>query len=149
MALNRLPTSLEPIGTFSDGQVPVIANKDWYLFWNSLSSVLGNLINGVLGFTSESGVTATGTVQGDAFVMVTEWVEVSITPVNSGVLLQGFGAGVASTVFNEGLNTLKVYPPVGARIDALAINAPYSLPTTKMQTFYQTQAAQWRSTQLG
>lgn len=151
MALNKLPTSLEPIGFFgtSEDKVPVTVEAVWYLFFNSLSALLDNLINGVLGFTAESGVTAVGTTQVTAFVMTTEWVEVNVTPLGSGVMLQDFGTGVPSSVFNEGLNTLKVYPPVGKQIDSLGVNNPYPLPTTKMQTFFQTQDARWRSTQLG
>lgn len=147
--LNKVPTSLEAISTFGSGKVPTYVESVWYKFFQSLSSVLSNLVDGVLGFTSDSGATATGVTQGDALMMTTEWIEVTTTPAGSGVMLQPFGPGVPSSVFNQGLNSLKVYPSGGARIDALAINAPYPLPAGKMQVFSQVTNTQWLSTQLG
>jgi hypothetical protein len=147
--LNKVPTSLEPIAKFGDANVPTMVTREWYLFFQSLALILGNLVGGVLGFTTETGVTATGTTQGTAVVMTTEWIEVTTTPLNSGVMLQNFGPGVPSTVFNEGANSLKIYPSVGSQIDALGANAPYPLPAGKMQTFFQTANTQFRSTQLG
>lgn len=148
---NEIPASLEPIGVLQlgDKQLSVVTPPVWYKFFASLSNLLQNLTNGVLAFTSEDVITAAGTTQATAYALTTEWAEVTITPANSGVKLAAFGAGVPNTVFNEGVNALKVYPPVGAQIDALGVNAPYSLPTAKMQTFYQTGNAQFRSTQLG
>lgn len=149
--LNQIPSSLEPIAELKLGEKTfgVSVTAVWYKFFVSMSAVLGNLIGGVLGFTSSNDVTATGTVQADAVALATEWSVVTTTPVNSGVIVAAFGAGVPNTVFNRGVNTLKVYPPVGSQIDALGINAPYPLAANKMQTFYQTDTAEFLSTQLG
>lgn len=101
------------------------------------------------GATVQTGLAATGTTQGDALGLTRGWSEVTTTPVNSGVVIPALGIGLASTVFNEGANALKIYPPVGGQIDALGVNAPYLLATTKMQSLFQLTATQWRSTQLG
>lgn len=149
--LNDVPTSLEPIAGLQLGnkRMEVTVSAVWYKFFVSVSVILKNLIGGVLGFTSENGAVATGTTQATALAMTTEWIEVTTVPAGSGVVLNGFGAGVPSVVFNEGANALKVYPPVGNQIDALGVNVAYLLPAAKMQTFYQTGNQQFRSTQLG
>lgn len=149
--LNKIPADLEPIATLQLGNkaLSVTVSAVWYQFFVSLSAVLSNLIGGVLGFSSKTGLIATGGTQATALALATEWAEITTTPAGSGVLLRGFGAGVPSTVFNVGGNTLKVYPPVGGQIDALGVNAPYGLVNNKMQAFNQTSPSQWRSTQLG
>lgn len=147
--LNKVPTSLEPISTFGDKRVPTTVENVWYLFFQSLSSVLSNLVDGVLGFTTESGVEATGNSQATAFPVSTEWVQVSDTPAGSGILLLGFGPGVPCSVFNNGVNALDVYPPVGSGIDALGVNIPYSLAVGKMQVFSQVTETQFESMKLG
>ena len=149
--LNDIPTSLEAIADLQlgDKRMGVAVTAVWYKFFVSLSAVLSNLVGGVLGFTSQSGVTAVGTTQATAFPMSTEWVVITTTPLNGGVKLAGFGAGTPSQVFNRGANPLKVYPPVGGQIDALGVNNPYVLAATKMQNFSQTGVGQFYSTQLG
>lgn len=149
--LNEIPTSLEPVGklTLGNKELDIFVSSVWYKFFVSLSDLLSNLVGGVLGFSSESNITATGTTQADAYPLTTEWAEITTTPVGSGVILNGFGAGVASTLFNMGANSLDVYPPPGAQIDALGLNVPYPLPAAKTQIFNQTATDQWRSTQLG
>lgn len=143
---NQLPTSSEPIGTFGEKSVPVFMGENWYQFFAKLASLL---IGGELGFSVESTATATGTTQGTALVMQTEWIEVTTTPLNSGVMLGAFGAGVPSTVFNRGANPLRVYPPVGSQIDTLGVNGAYGLAAGKMQTFSQVEDTEFLSTQLG
>lgn len=106
-------------------------------------------VGSTAGATIATGLTATGTVQGDALVLTHNWNEVTTTPLNSGVVVPNLGAGQGSTMFNEGANPLKVYPPVGGQIDALGVNAPYVLASIKMQSLFQLTATQWRSTQLG
>lgn len=147
--LNKVPTSLVPIGTFGDRKIPVTVDNSWYLFFQSLSSLISNLVDGVLGFTVENGATATGNSQATALQMTTEWIEVTVTPAGSGVMLQTFGPGVPSSVFNRGVNTLEVYPSVGAQIDARGVNAPYPLAAGKMQVFSQTENELFLSMQLG
>lgn len=147
--LNQVPASLEPIGTFGGADVPVSVASVWYQFFQSLSSIVGNIVGGVLGFTLDGSVTAAGTVQADATELTTEWSAVTVTPINSGVVLNDFGAGVPQTVFNLGAHTLKIYPFAGAQVDALGANAAYLLASNKMQVFSQTGDTQFQSMQLG
>lgn len=148
---NEIPASLEPVASLQlgDKELKVFATAVWYKFFTSLSSLLQNLTGGVLAFTTETDTTAAGLTQGTAYVLTTEWVEVTTTPIGSGVRLAAFGPGVPNVVFNAGINTLRVYPPVGSQIDALGVNSPYLLAATKTQTFNQIGNARFRSTQLG
>lgn len=93
----------------------------------------------------DSTVTAAGTTQATATQLATDWVVVATTPANSGVILEDFGEGYNSLIFNRGANTLKVYPPIGAQIDALGTNNPYSLATVSSRDFYQVSATQFYS----
>ncbi len=145
--LNQIPTSLEPIGSL--GNKPVTVSPVWYKFFTSLSGVVANLVGGVLGFTLNPAVTAAGATQGTATKLNSEWSVVTVTPLNGGVMLNSYGPGAASTVFNQGVNTLKVYPTVGSQIDALGVNQPYLLIAGKSQVFSQTANGQWLSLQLG
>lgn len=106
-------------------------------------------VSSTAGATVATGLVATGTVQGDALVLTKNWNEIDTTPVNSGVAISSLGVGLATTVFNQGANSLKVYPPIGGQIDALGINSPYALAASKMQLLFQLTATQWRTTQLG
>ncbi len=146
---NQVPTSLVPIGSFGAGKVPVTVDQAWYLFFQALSGLVADIVGGVLGFTLEERATATGNSQATALAMATEWIEVTTTPPNSGVMLHNYGPGVPSSVFNSGANTLRVYPPVGCQIDGLGTNGPYLLAPSKMQVFSQTRTSQFLSMQLG
>lgn len=145
----NLPTSLEPIAVSQDGKVQWVVSNVWYKYFLSLSALLGNLVGGVLGFTSENNVTATGASQADAFPATTEWIVVTNTPPGSGVMISAFGAGVANSVFNRGGNPLNVYPPPGGEIDRLGIDTPYVLANNKMQVISQIDNDSFLSMQLG
>lgn len=95
------------------------------------------------------GLTASGTVQGDALILAAQWNEISTVAANTGALLDPLGPGLDNVVVNNGGNPLKVYPPVGGQIDALGANNPYTLAVTKVQQFRQFSATQWYSFQVG
>lgn len=99
--------------------------------------------------TVATGLVAAGTTQAGALVLTKNWNEIDTTPVNSGVVVPASGTGISTTVFNQGANPLNIYPPIGSQIDALAVNAPYPLAASKMQSLFQLTATQWRTTQLG
>lgn len=131
------------------------------LGWQILAPVAGRYLQsqgagadpiyaaGTTGDTVEVGVTAAGTTQATATVLVANWNEITAVAINAGVMLASLGPGQASELFNEGANALNVYPPVGGQIDALAIDAPYPLPVAKSQQFFQLAPTRWRSQQLG
>lgn len=92
-----------------------------------------------------TGLTATGTTQATALGLESEWNELTSTPANTGVRLNGFGVGLNSIVFNQGGATLKIYPPIGSAIDVLGTNNPFSLANNTARDFYQLTATQFRS----
>lgn len=122
-----------------------LPTQPWWRFFYQLFTRSAATIPYLVG----SSLTAAGTTQADALALSSEWNEVTTTAANTGVILSACGAGFESTVLNRGANTLKVYPPVGCKIDALATNAAYSLATVKSQVFYQISATQFYSLQLG
>ena len=75
-------------------------------------------------------VSAAGTTQGTATVLGAADSEVTTVAVGAGVVLSAdLAAGDTQTVFNAGANAVKVYPPSGMRINALATNAAMTLAT--------------------
>lgn len=147
--LNQLPTSLEPLGEFGDKNVPVRVTNVWYKFFFTVSNVLDNFVGGVLGFSLNNNIAGAGASQATAQLLSTEWAVIKTGAVNTGVLLNNFGAGTMTWVFNTSGTAKKIYPPLGSQIDALGVNNPYTLNTNKMQVFSQTDTNQYYSMQLG
>lgn len=135
-----MPTAAMPVVDQSG-----LPSQPWWRFFYGLYTRSAASIPYLVATT----LTAAGTTQADALVLSSEWNEITSTPVGSGVVLNAFGSGFESTVFNVGGATLKVYPPVGCSIDALAANTAYSLANGKSQVFYQLSATKFRSLQLG
>lgn len=77
---------------------------------------------------ASAGVSAAGTTQATATELTNASNEVSTVASGSGVILSSKGTpGDEMDVFNAGLNPLKVYPPVGMKLNALSTNAPMVL----------------------
>lgn len=85
--------------------------------------------------TVDQGLAATGVNQATALQLSAEWNEVDTVPAGSGVLLSAYQPGQSQTVFNLGAHALLVYPPPGLQIDALGVNAAYSLAVGLRITF--------------
>ena len=81
----------------------------------------------------QGGLTAAGTTQATALGVYTDNVIVTTCAAGAGVILQGPSFGQGDSVFcqNLGANALLVYPPVGGQINALALNAGFSVPAGK------------------
>ena len=131
-----MPTAQMPI---EDGSG--VVTQPWWRFFYGLYTRSAATIAYLVGTT----ITAAGTTQADATALQAEWNEVTSTPANSGVRLNGFGIGFNSLVFNVGGATLKIYPPVGGAIDALGTNNPYSLANGASREFFQLTATAFRS----
>jgi hypothetical protein len=141
-----MPTASMPlVESDSTGRPTDKPTQIWWRFWFALLTRTLQTVQA----TVNAAVTAAGTTQGTATSLESEWNVVTSTPANSGVVLDGFNIGVATTVVNAGGLTLKVYPPSGMAIDALGTNNPYSLANNKQQTFSQVSATKFFSTQLG
>lgn len=73
-------------------------------------------------------ITAAGTTQGTATELTNAINEITTVAANSGVRLASKGyQGDDMYIYNAGANSLNVYPPVGMRINSLALNAPMVL----------------------
>lgn len=92
-------------------------------------------IQNVIGGGANAGLTATsisaaGTTQATATQLTASDSEVTTVASNSGVVLSSLIApGEQQSVFNAGLNALKVYPPTGMNFNSLPANSAITLAT--------------------
>lgn len=101
-----------------------------------------------LGYLKRSvttGVSAAGTVQGDATAL-SDGIDihyVGTVASGTGVILANAGAGAKITVINDGANALKVYPPSGHTIAGLATDAAATVQIQNKRTFEQITSTYW------
>ena len=96
----------------------------WKAFQAGLSVPLAAAICQDVG----TSLSAAGTTQGTATELVSADSELTTVGAGAGVVLSSkLAAGDSQTVFNAGANAVKVYPPSGMKINALAANAPMLL----------------------
>lgn len=81
------------------------------------------------------GLVAAGTTQGTALQLVAVNNIIATAAASSGVVLPVI-VGQELLVINRGANTLNVYPPVGAQIDALAVNTATTVATVAKAGFF-------------
>ena len=75
-------------------------------------------------------LSAAGTTQGTPTRLTAADNELTTVAAGAGVVLSAdLASGDSQTVFNAGANAVKVYPPSGMKINALAANAPMTLAT--------------------
>ena len=75
-------------------------------------------------------LSAAGTTQGTATELTAADSEVTTVAAGAGLVLSAsLAAGDEQTVFNAGANAVKIYPPSGMKINALATDAPMTLGT--------------------
>lgn len=85
--------------------------------------------------------TATGTNQGTAFALTTDWTEFTTVSAGTGAILTAT-VGKAQVIANYGANDLLVYPASSAQINNLGTNAAYLLGAATSMTFRQFSATQ-------
>lgn len=85
----------------------------------------------------QDNVTAAGTTQATATAIYGDTVVVTTAAASTGVVFTGppFYTGDDCIVCNLGANALLVYPPVGGQINALAVNAGFSIGAGKSAFF--------------
>jgi hypothetical protein len=90
-----------------------------------------------IGGDVQDSVTATGATQATAAVAFGDSCIVTTAAAGTGVILGGpsFTSGDEVKVTNLGANALLVYPPLGGQINALAINAGFSVAIGKVAEF--------------
>lgn len=88
-----------------------------------LSAIQAQAIQG----TVATGLTATGTVQGNALPLAADINNVTTAAAGTGVIAPAMNPADEILVRNGGANALLLYPPVGASINGLGANAGYSI----------------------
>ena len=100
------------------------------LGWKAFSAGLSLPLASAICKDVATSVSAAGTTQGTATELTAADNELTTVGAGAGVALaSALAAGDSQTVFNAGANAVKVYPPSGMRINALAANAPMTLAT--------------------
>jgi hypothetical protein len=94
-------------------------------------------------FGTTDAVSAAGSTQGTATVIVTAINNVTTVGASTGVLLPLAEAGLRVIVRNGGANALNVYPNTSDSINAAAINVAYSLPIGGCVEFIAMNATNW------
>lgn len=93
------------------------------------------VMNGV----GQASQTATGSAQSDAFALTTCATEFTTVAASTGARLPAAGLNVVTgdilAVYNQGAQTLTVYPPVGFKIGLTATNGGVSVTTGKSAFF--------------
>lgn len=86
--------------------------------------------------------TATGTNQGTAFALTTDWTEFTTVAAGTGAILTISAPGRQQVIANYGANDLLVYPASGGQINNLGTNAAYTLGALSSGAFRQFSATQ-------
>ena len=93
-----------------------------------------------LGGSYALGKTATGSTNADAYALTAATTEFTTTAASTGAILPSTSGrvllGDQLLVCNMGANTLKVYPPVGYKINAGTTDAAVSISTLKTAIFF-------------
>ena len=91
----------------------------------------------MIGGDIQDNVTATGTTQATAAPIYGDNCIVTTTAAGTGVIFSGttLSSGDVLQVYNLGANALLVYPVLGSTINALAVNAGFSIPAGKAAFF--------------
>ncbi len=98
------------------------------LGWKVFGSGVPSLTVVAICQDTATSVSAAGTTQATATELTSADSEVTSVGVASGVVLSSkLTPGDQQTVFNGGVNPLKIYPPSGMSINSLTINLPMTL----------------------
>ena len=93
--------------------------------------------------TTSAAVSAAGTAQGNATAITTQVNVTSTVASGAGVALPTAQAGLRITIINTAANAVLVYPASGGTINALALNAAYSLGAGGRLDFQAVSSTQW------
>jgi hypothetical protein len=95
-------------------------------------------------YSTATGISASGSTQGDATVITKSYNEVATVPPSTGVRLSiPSTGGLRMIVVNRGANTLCVYPEVGGKIDNAAVNTFVDIPAGTSVTYQAATTTQW------
>ena len=109
---------------------------------NSISTT-GNVTAKYLINSVQTGITAAGTVQGNATVLGNTINIVTTVTSGTGVILPSPIAGMTIYITNTSANSLSVYPAVGNAINSLGTNTSFSQPATATIHYIASSTSQW------
>lgn len=99
--------------------------------------------NGIKG-TGATGLTAAGTVQGDALQLAATANKITTAAASTGAKLYAAPvAGDMQIVHNGGANSVTIYPGTGGAINGLGTNAGHILPTNTTCAYFAVSATAW------
>ena len=87
-------------------------------------------------------LTATGTTQGTALLLINGVNNIGTVSSGTGVVLFPGNPGTSQTVYNSGANAVKIYPTSGAQINALGTNNAMTLSPNTAVHFWNLTATQ-------
>ena len=87
-------------------------------------------------------LTATGTTQATALLLLNGIAYIGTAAAGSGVLLFPGNPGTSQRVYNAGANAVKIYPTSGAQINSLGTNNPMILAPNTLCEFWNLTATQ-------
>lgn len=109
------------------------------------SGIPAGAANYIVGGVS-AGLTATGSGQSDALTITTSNNQYTTVAASTGAILPSFAQpGDVIRVYNNGANTLSVYPPTGGAINNGSTNAAFSVAANKSAQFVMLSATLWGS----
>jgi hypothetical protein len=109
---------------------------------NSISTT-GNVTAKYLINSVQTGITAAGTVQGNATVLGNTINIVTTVTSGTGVILPSPIAGMTIYITNTSANSLSVYPAVGNAINSLGTDTSFSQPATATIHYIASSTSQW------
>jgi hypothetical protein len=86
--------------------------------------------------TYVSGLTATGSAQGDALALTASFVNFTTVASSTGTILPSASNSGPYLILNNGAQTLSVYPATGEFINALSANSAFSVTAAKSAMFF-------------
>ena len=104
-----------------------------------------NTVDGNQYLSTQNSIAAAGTTQGTATILLLDINNVTTVAAGTGVILPALTAGAKITIFNNGANTLLIYPAVGDSIDILAANAAISVPVGSEWTGAMVSSTNWQT----
>lgn len=112
------------VGTNSVGGLRSLASCTMASDTSSFQIYPNLRLAGFLLMSIGTGLTATGATRVDALPIVDNQNEFTTVAAGTGCILPANVASANITIWNEGANTLNVYPVTGNQIDALGVNNP-------------------------
>ncbi len=87
-------------------------------------------------------LTATGTTQATALLLINGINVLGTVASGTGVALYPANPGTSQTVYNGGANPVTVYPPLGSKINQIAVNGGHLLATNTSCVYFNATATQ-------